>query len=464
MLIWFYSNLTKEKLLRKTYGKPQGLENYMLKILQKDLSYINHPNFSVNMCARIALFLFIWITSVPLYAQLPGFYMKEEQHKVQLPFYASNSLIIIPVSINGNYPINFLVDTGVRSNILFSKNLGDAMELDYSRQLDLIGADGSASLSAFVSPTNTFDLGPIEGTYQNLLVLEEDFLELETVIGVPVYGIIGYEFFKYNPVKIDYDKELITFYENDAVKWRPIFYKKLEMIVENSKPYIEAKVRQQDGSILNPKLLIDTGANHGLLLNKETSDDIILPELFIESELGQSLGGVLEGFIGRVKSLNIQGFRLQDVLTSYPNETPFSYVIKESGRQGSLGSEVLGRMKLIIDYPRNRLLIRRGEKYYAPFEYDMSGISVKKVPNEENRIYVGQVRVNSPASKAGIEEFDEILSINKIPAFIWELSDVIKLLRSEEGKEIEFEVRRYEGLDLTKYEDMVFRIVLKKQI
>ncbi|MBN3581474.1 aspartyl protease family protein [Algoriphagus aestuarii] len=417
------------------------------------------------MLLRIVILLFFCLLqSADGYAQIPGFYMKEEKHKVDLPFYASNNLIIITVSINDNYPVNFLVDTGVRANILFSKNLGDAMGLEYSRQLNLVGADGTASLVAFVSATNHLDLGPIEGLFQNLLVLEKDFLELETVIGVPVYGIIGYEFFKNNPVKVDYDKGIISFYEPDAMKWRPLFYKKIPIAIENHKPYISAKVRQQSGPVLDAKLLIDTGANHGLLLNKETSDQITLPELFIETELGQSLGGELFGFVGRVKDLNISGFHLQNVLTSYPEETPFSFVIEESGRQGSLGSEVLGRMKLIFDYPRGRMLIHRGEKYYAPFEYDMSGISVKKVPNDENRIYVGQVRDNSPASKAGILEFDEILSINKIPIFIWELSDIIKLFRSEEGKEIEIEVRRYDGMDLEKYEDLIFRINLKKQI
>ncbi|EAZ81883.1 aspartyl protease family protein [Algoriphagus machipongonensis] len=414
---------------------------------------------------RIAVLLFLCFFFIEKgISQVPGFYMKEEKRKVQIPFYASNNLIILPVSINGNYPVNFLVDTGVRANILFSKSLGDAMELSYSRELNLVGADGAASLVAFVSPSNHLDLGPLEGTFQNLLVLEEDFLELEKVIGIPIYGIIGYEFFKYNPIKIDYDQEMISFYQRGALKWKPLFYKKLDMIIEGQKPYIEAKVKQENGPVLETKLLIDTGANHGLLLNKETSNDIFLPNRFIETQLGQSLGGELFGFIGRVKNLKIKNMRLDEVLTSYPEETPFSYVIKESGRQGSLGSEVLGRMNMIYDYPRERVLIQKGDNFYQPFEYDMSGMSLKKVPTEENRIYVSQVRVNSPASEVGIVTFDEILSINKVPIFIWELHEIIKLFRSEDGKEIDLEIRRYEGEDIEKYEDLQFRIVLEKQI
>ena len=119
---------------------------------------------------------------------------------------------------------------------------------------------------------------------------------------------------------------------------------------------------------------------------------------------------------------------------------------------------------MIFDYPRNRLLVKKGEDFYLPFQFDMSGIVVKKIPNDENRMYVSIVRKNSPAEGSGVLPFDEIISINKIPTFIWEMPEVVKLLRSEEGKEIVMKIRRYEGMDLTKYEDLQFKFVLKKQI
>lgn len=401
---------------------------------------------------------------ISCFGQVPGFFMKEDKRRVTIPFYSSNSLIIIPVSINGNTAINFLVDTGVRANILFSKDLGDALGLTYTRKINLMGADGTTSLTASISPINTIDLGSVEGVLQNLLVLEEDFFELEAVIGIPVYGIIGYEFFRNNPVRINYDDGLLDFFKRDAVKWRPLFYRKLEMSVEDEKPYIYATVVQKNGSVFGPKLLIDTGANHGVLLNRETSEEIILPPLTIETELGQSLGGVLFGFIGRVSSLRFGGLKMTEVLTSYPEENAYSYIFKETGRQGSLGSEVLSRTRLIFDYPRNRLLVKKGEDFYLPFQFDMSGIVVKKIANDENRMFVSTVRMDSPAEGAGILPFDEILTINKIPTFIWEMPEIVKLLRSEEGKEIEMEIRRYEGMDLTKFEDLRFKFVLKKQI
>lgn len=415
---------------------------------------------------KIFFLLFFWLSSFGFsHAQVPGFFMKEDARKVRIPFYSSNSLIILPVSINGKEAVNFLVDTGVRSNILFSKTLGDLLGLEYTRRLSIAGADGSTLIMAQVSPINSLDImGKIEGKLQSLLVLEEDFFELESVIGVPVYGIIGYEFFKFNPVKINYDDGFIDFYRENSLKWKPPFYRKFDLELEESKAYITAKINQKNGPKLEAKLLIDTGANHGLLLNQETSDEIKMPPIFIESQLGQSLGGVLYGFIGRVKSLKLKDLGMREVLTSYPEKNTFSEIIVATGRQGSLGSEVLGRTRLILDYPRERALIRKGENFYSPFEFDMSGLVVRKIPNDENRFYISEVREGSPAYKTGILPYDEILTVNKIPIFLYELSDVFKLLRSEEGKEIQLEMRRYINNDLTNFNDYKVSIYLKKQI
>jgi predicted aspartyl protease len=281
---------------------------------------------------------------------------------------------------------------------------------------------------------------------------------------VPVYGIIGYEFFKFNPVKINYDEGFIEFYREGSMKWKPPFYRKFDLTIEESKAYINATINQKNGPKLEAKLLVDTGANHGLLLNQETSEEITMPPLFIESQLGQSLGGVLYGFIGRVNSLKLKNLSMREVLTSYPEKNSFSEIIVSTGRQGSLGSEVLGRTRLVLDYPRKRALIRKGENFYAPFEFDMSGMIVKKIPNDENRFYVSEVRAGSPAYRTGILPFDEILTVNKIPIFLYELSEIFKLLRSEEGKEIQLEMRRYQGEDLSKYNDYKVSIFLKKQI
>lgn len=408
----------------------------------------------------ILLVIFILIGH-NLDAQVPGFYIKDDSKRVLLPFAQVNNLIIIPVSLNNGPPLNFLFDTGVKSNILFSKSIGDELGLIYSRKLNLVGADGQTVLSASVSTNNTVDLGEIEGRLQAILVLDEDFLELEKVLGIPIYGVIGYEFFKYNPIKIDYDISRLSFYEPDSFKWRPFGYRTAAIQIEDNKPYVLTQIKQADGSDLWAKLLIDTGANHSLLLNRETSEDIVLPEGALESDLGRSLGGDLYGFIGRVDRLTFGGLNLRKVLTSYPDATEFSNIILGTGRFGSLGSELLSRMKLIIDYPRQRIFYKKSASFHQPFEYDMSGITVRLINVDEGRVYVSQVKKDSPAHNSGIQQFDEIFSINKVPIFFWKISDINDLFRSEEGRVITLGITRSTENDV---KELSITFKLKKQL
>lgn len=413
---------------------------------------------------NIFITLFFCLVISTLSAQVPGFYMKHESRKVKIPFIDSNSLVIIPVSVNGSEPINFLFDTGVKSNIFFSKTIADELGMQYTRKLNLVGADGQTVLSASVSPNNHFDLGEIEGIFQAALVLDEDFLELEKVIGIPIYGVVGHEFFKSNPVKIDYDNAEITFYRSSALKWRPFGFRSMPMELIGNKPYISTTIRQMEGPEIPAKLLIDTGANHGLLLNRETTDDIVLPPLTLETDLGRSLGGDLFGLVGRVRRVEIQGLKFRGVVTSYPDQTEYSDVIIETGRQGSIGAELLNRIKIIFDYPRERVLLKKGAKFSDQFDYDMSGLMVRVLSAENKRFYVSQVRENSPADLQGVQLFDEIIAINKVPAYFWELADITNLFRSEAGRVITLEILRGTGTEEEAPENLRISFVLKKQL
>jgi hypothetical protein len=328
----------------------------------------------------------------------------------------------------------------------------------------MVGADGSSTVWAQVSPINSLDLGGVKGALQSLLVLEEDFLELESVIGIPVYGILGYEFFKHNAVKIDYEQSILTVYPPERPVWRSPFYRRGALHVVDGKAYLDVKVKQQTGPRLTGKVLVDTGANHGLLLNRETTSAIRLPEKQLETQLGQSLGGVLYGVIGRVDALSIRGLTFSQVLTSFPEETPFSSRIKESGRMGSLGAEVLGRTTLILDYSRNEFFMKRNASFFHPFEFDMSGLVVKKMASPEKRLFVGDVREGSPAHLAGILPFDELISIDAVPILFWEMDQLVKLFRSEEGREIQLELRRYPKPGASTFQELSLRFRLTKQI
>jgi C-terminal processing protease CtpA/Prc len=152
------------------------------------------------------------------------------------------------------------------------------------------------------------------------------------------------------------------------------------------------------------------------------------------------------------------------VIASYPEENEYSYVLKETGRQGSLGSEILGRTNMVLDYRRERLFLKKGATFNNPFEHDMSGITVKMYPLDEKRFYISKIRVDSPAAVAGIQVLDEIIAVNKIPLDFWELSDLVKLFRSEPNRQIFLEIKRYTDENLETFKIIEINFKLKKQI
>ena len=168
--------------------------------------------------------------------------------------------------------------------------------------------------------------------------------------------------------------------------------------------------------------------------------------------------------MGRTRWLKLNRLKFNNIITSFPDETEFSYVIKDSGRQGSIGSELLGRLNVIFDYSREKMYIKKGMTYHEPFEYDMSGITARVIPSEDKRIYISQVREGSPAYNAGVKQNDEFVSINGVPLDFWELSDLIKIFRSEEGREIKLVLKRYIDGDPESFELNEVKFKLKRQI
>jgi C-terminal processing protease CtpA/Prc len=94
----------------------------------------------------------------------------------------------------------------------------------------------------------------------------------------------------------------------------------------------------------------------------------------------------------------------------------------------------------------------------------MSGITTKMLPTDDKRFIVSNVRKNSAAEEAGIMVNDEFLEINKIPIDFWELSDLIKLFRSEEGRPVSVKMKRYNSQDPEDFEIFESRFQLKRQI
>jgi hypothetical protein len=277
-----------------------------------------------------------------------------------------------------------------------------------------------------------------------LLVLEEDYLELRNYLGTDVHGILGYELFSRFIIKIDYHRKMMTLMIPE--KFHPRRgYDVIPIRIQDTKPYMLAPIGINESHTLNAKLLIDTGASHGLLLDPSSDDRISLPEKTVENIIGRGLGGEITGNTGRIQQIEIGGYTIEGALANFPGKDSYtSDSLKDVAidRNGTLGGELLSRFHVIFNFPAEKVYVKKNTDFKKKFFFNMSGLNIRAKGSQLNVFEVTDVRPNSAGSKAGVQSGDLIVSVNGISAKELRLNEINGLLNSKPGKRVKIELKR----------------------
>jgi len=386
--------------------------------------------------------VFLVITPIWCSAQL-GFSLTNGERRVRFPVEITNNLVIIPVVLNGQLPLKFILDTGVRTTILTEKSFSDILKLTYGRHLLVAGPGGEKIVEAYVTNDVTLDMPGVHGEGHAMLVLEKDYLELRNYLGTDVQGVLGYEVFSRFVVEVDYEKKMLTLSAPDAFKPRSS-YQILPMTVEDTKPYVHVPVEMSNGAIVDAKLLIDTGASHGLVLDPSTNDKIVLPEKHVPSLIGRGIGGLITGKIGRIKSIKMGKYKIPDIVANFPDSNSYMDTLKTTDvfRNGVIGGELLSRFTVIYNFAGEKVYFRKNGAYNHKFHFNMSGITLKAKGARLRRFEVTDVRENSAAEKVGIKPGDELISINGLPVSDLDLSSINAYFNSKPGRKVRVDLLR----------------------
>jgi PDZ domain/Aspartyl protease len=410
------------------------------------------------MIRRIVFFLFFLVLFVRLEAQNLGFSLAGGKKKAQIPIEINNNLIVIPVVLNDALPLKFILDTGVRTAILTQKTFSDILDLEYTRKYTISGPGGQNLVDAYITNNVSLELPGVNGRGHAMLVLGQDYLELRNYLGTDVHGILGYELFSRFIVQIDYEKKILTLMLPEKFHRRGR-YQALPITIEDTKPYILVPVVFADGTKLNAKLLIDSGASHGLMLEPKSDSTIQVPKNAVSSLLGRGLGGEIVGKAGRVKSVSLGSFELDNVIANFPDPNSYSDSIKTGNvfRNGALGGEILSRFVVVFDFPKERVYLKKNASFKKNFYYNLSGITLKAKGSKLNVFEVTEVRDQSPSQTSGILPGDLLLRVNGIEVNELDLNSINGFLNSKPGRKIKLEISR-------KGENLKKEIELKDQI
>ena len=387
-----------------------------------------------------------------------GFVLDDGRKEVRIPFELYNNLVVVPVVLNGMLPLRFVVDTGVQTSILTQKSFSDILNLPYHRKYTISGPGNKRLVEAYVTTDVSLRLPGVHGDGHALLVLEEDYLELRNYLGTDVHGILGYELFSRFVVSINYAKKIMTITNPKLFKPKKK-YARLPITVEDTKPYFTTSLTLKDGTQIDVKLLMDSGASHGLLLEPQSDSALVVPEPNIESYIGRGIGGEITGKIGRIGSLKLGDFVLKNPISSFPDPNSYMDSLKAGTafRNGTIGGEILSRFTVIFNFPREEVYLKKNGSFKKKFYYNLSGLVIKAKGSDLKTFEIVEVRKQSIAEKSGIQEGDIVLSINGVSTRNLNLATLIGYFNSKPGKKIRVELNR-DGQILQK------RFVLESQI
>lgn len=420
------------------------------------------------------IFIIVFFISNSLLAQ-DNFNFETSKNKITIPFQFINNLIIISVNVNGT-SLNFLLDTGVEDTILFSLDETDEISFTQIEKIKIRGFGTNESFDGYKSKKNKLSVNNYTDTNHTIYLVLDKNINISSQIGIPVNGIIGYHFFKNNLVKINYRSKKITIYNNSEKELKKIekSYEKIPLHLIQGKPYINT-VSMFESKSLETKLLIDTGSSDAIWLFQRNEKDII-PKNNFDDFLGRGFSGEVYGKRGRIKSLNINNFKFIKPLVSFPDIVATVDIDNIDGRLGSIGSEIMRRFTVYFHYKSNFIYLKKNANFNNPFNFNMSGIEIQhqglqwiknsyednpainnnlfdangdKIPNNLKYKFVlkpiyiiGNIRKNSPADEVGLLKEDLIVKINNKEGYSFTLQEINDLLKSEEGKTIEFEINR----------------------
>lgn len=363
---------------------------------------------------------------------------------VVLPFKYVNNLIVVDVNLNRLLGLKFIFDTGAEHTILTKREYSEWLGLNFTRKYTIMGADLKTELIAYLAQKVTVKVGPMIALNESILVLEEDYFKYAELTGLDIHGILGADFFRKYIVQIDFDNERITLHKPEHFKYSLKKYEELEIEVRRNKPYLAAKLNIAGDTLRKVKLLMDTGAALPLLLYTDIDTALTIPPNAIPGNVGRGLGGYLDGYKGRVNSLEVSPFLMKDVVTSFQLADSI-YVNNPAilnDRNGILGNEVLSRFNIVIDYWHQKVYLRPNKSYKTAFKFDKSGISISASGKNLTQYTVQYITPNSPAAKAGVEKGDILVKINGTSTKLMSMNSIYEKFKKRSGKQIKLMVLR----------------------
>jgi len=354
---------------------------------------------------------------------------------VQVPLELTENHPYVPVYVNGKGPSMFILDTGADMTVIekaHAAEIGLAME----GSIEVRGG-GEGTLDAAMIAGPTVKIADLEIPSEAMIAIPLGPLSLYE--GRPMQGALGYDVLSRFVVEVDYAARQVTFHDH-AKFATPKSARPFDIYFDGNTPVMKGSIVLPDGRSFDVRLTLDTGNRTALILHQPFVEAhqirSALPVL-ANAPLGMGVGGMTRQDLGRVASLSLGEFVMKAPLTSFSIEKSGANANPEI--DGNLGSEVLRRFTVWIDYGSKRILLRPNRHLSEPFEYDMSGLTLANRDASGKELAVLHVLPGSPAQEAGVQKGDVIVAVDGQTSMTL---GTVRTKLSQAGREIRLTIRR----------------------
>lgn len=352
----------------------------------------------------------------------------------KIPFKQYNGgVMIVKLKLDTiSTPLNFIVDTGSGGISLDSATCEEFKLPKRETDTTITGIGGLHKVPFVFNQTLHFPGLAVE----RLNFHVNNYEVLTSVYGEKIDGIIGYSFFNRYVVKINFDSLQMEVYSRGKIEYpeggtllHPIF---------TSLPIQFLNIK--DKKKIGYNFYFDTGAGLCLLL----SDKFVADSTLLAKKRKPVVTGA-EGMMGRlrmrltvIKEVKIGPYRFRAVPTYLYNDeynvTNFPFT------GGLIGSEILRRFNLILNYGQREIHLIPNNHFNDAFDYSYTGLNIYDI---DGKITVEDVIKNSPADRAGIKVGDEIIGVGNNMTFnIQAYKNALQVA----GQKIKVIIRRNEEL------------------
>ena len=352
------------------------------------------------------------------------------------PFEITSNKPFVRATVDGSEPLWFILDSGNNGPSLIANECADRLKIQRGNEEQAnVGAGSGADVRiATVNHPVTF-----QALGETLTVADPRILTLEHVSrieGRRVDGLLGSDFLGRHVLQLDYAKKTITVHDPNSYA-PPAGALVVPITTDTGWPIAEGTLTPPGREPIPCRILIDTGVRTAITFYRPFSERkglYDMPRSLHDVTTGGGAGGVSRGDVGRLDVLTLGPAKFENVVATFSRDTRGLFATDYP--DAILGGEILKRHRVTFDYPHDRMIL---EPYgvTAPFEYDMSGLFLGTDGPDYRKIRIQAVNPGTPSADAGLQEKDEIVSIDGRRTPKLSLDEARALLRVPKTRQLE---------------------------